>query len=590
MELSSELLLSRLLNRIFHRKVLPQKILQKKMLHQLTAFLTAGCFLFFLTHHGLVQAQDSHTQHRHTQNNENNEKPSRLPDVPMDDAQLSGQSQFFIRSFILEGNTQFSDEALAPILSPYENRIITAEELHQLTHALTMHYVAQGFVNSGVIVPNQRAQDGRVRLQFIEGQLVQTDIKGLHYLKENYLSQRLRMPKDRPFNINTLQEQLKLLQKNPRVERVQAEIKPGMQRGEAILAMHVEERLPYTLSLALNNAISANVGGIQGSLAFQSLNFLGMGDTLGLNYIQAQGLKAGEFHYSLPLNTNDTTVSLSYKRSESEVVAQAFRPLNITGDSTYYSISLRHPLTHTLNTDAAIGMRLSERKSRSFLLGEPFSFTPGVNQGRSNATIVSLFHEWVRRNENNVFAWHSTLDAGIADQDQALESNLSSEIPTGKYRALLMQTQWLRRLNVWDSTFMLRGALRRANKPLLAAEQFSLGGVNSVRGYRENLFTRDNGLLLTLGWRIPLMPAKTPHGHNLQLTPFMDYGKGWNNENRMNSREELSSIGLDFQWRMGKHLKLNLSLAHALNDNTQEVAEYDLQDDGIAFSLIWQAF
>ena len=41
---------------------------------------------------------------------------------------------------------------------------------------------------------------------------------------------------------------------------------------------------------------------------------------------------------------------------------------------------------------------------------------------------------------------------------------------------------------------IVRQTLQLASEPLLNIEKFALGGINTVRGYRENQFVRDNGL------------------------------------------------------------------------------------------------
>lgn len=528
------------------------------------------CFLVF-THNVYSQIQQADNSYR-------------LPDISIDEKKLSHKNKIWVKRINLRGNTQFSVKELTPIILPYENRENSIEELHELAQKISLHYVENGYINSGVIVPDQTINDGTIELQVIEGKLSDIRLKGLKRLNEQYIRTRLKIPKTSAFNVNTLQKNLKILNRNPRIGRLDAEIKPGLERGEAVLDINIEENKNYNLSLSANNTVSPNVGGSQGELEFQHLNLLGLGDTLRFLYGRAEGLDTLKFDYSLPINSQDTTVALHYEGSDSEVVTEAFESLNITGDTEKYSISLRHPIVQTLNTDQTIGISLSERDSRSYLLGEPFSFSPGVNQGRSNATIATFFHEFINRGELDILAWYFSIEAGLSDQDQTIQGT-DPKIPTGKFRGLFTQAQWLRRINLWSSTFSLRGALRLVDEPLLIPEQFSLGGVDSVRGYRESLYTRDNGALLSVGLRIPLIQPETKNDHSFQMTPFIDYGAGWNDEEASKTREELSSIGIAFNWQRGQQVDIQLSLANALEDDIPQQAEYDLQDDGIHFTI-----
>ena len=51
---------------------------------------------------------------------------------------------------------------------------------------------------------------------------------------------------------------------------------------------------------------------------------------------------------------------------------------------------------------------------------------------------------------------------------------------------------------------------------LLSLEQIGIGGINTVRGYRQNQLVTDNGILGSIEVRIPL----TSDPSLLQLTPF----------------------------------------------------------------------
>ena len=69
---------------------------------------------------------------------------------------LSAQFRVFVRRFQLSGNTVFSDQDLAQVTAPYENRTITSEELQEVRHQLTLYYVERGYINSGALIPTRR--------------------------------------------------------------------------------------------------------------------------------------------------------------------------------------------------------------------------------------------------------------------------------------------------------------------------------------------------------------------------------------------------------------------------------------------------
>ena len=57
-----------------------------------------------------------------------------------------------------------------------------------------------------------------------------------------------------------LQERLQFLQQDERIARFAAELRPGVQRGESLLLVKVEETNPFKVEFAFNNYQSPTVG------------------------------------------------------------------------------------------------------------------------------------------------------------------------------------------------------------------------------------------------------------------------------------------------------------------------------------------
>ena len=115
-------------------------------------------------------------------------------------------------------------------------------------------------------------------------------------------------------------------------------------------------------------------------------------------------------------------------------------------------------------------------------------------------------------------------------------------------------------------------------------ERFSIGGVSTVRGYRENEMVRDNGFVLSSEWRVPLWKQEGTKGkyRMIQIAPFIDYGAGWNKGDSFND-DRLFSIGLGLLWT-SQRIDAQLYYAHGFEDVSSK-PEYNLQDDGIHFNI-----
>jgi hemolysin activation/secretion protein len=119
---------------------------------------------------------------------------------------------------------------------------------------------------------------------------------------------------------------------------------------------------------------------------------------------------------------------------------------------------------------------------------------------------------------------------------------------------------------------------------LLSLEQFSLGGIDTVRGYRENQLVTDNGVFGSIELRLPL----TSDPNTLQIAPFFDIGTTWNNQGLNPDPSTLASLGLGLRWLITPNLSVRLDYGVPLIDSNTEGDT--LQDSGFYFSIQYQPF
>ena len=123
----------------------------------------------------------------------------------------------------------------------------------------------------------------------------------------------------------------------------------------------------------------------------------------------------------------------------------------------------------------------------------------------------------------------------------------TTNIPDGQFFAWLGQFQWTRRLTDWDLQSIFRLDVQLSSQPLLPLEQIAVGGRYSVRGYRENQLVRDNGLIVSLESRLPIVRNK-PWADFVQLAPFVDFGRAWNTKLPTPDPKMMVSIGIGLRW------------------------------------------
>ncbi|MBE9563239.1 MAG: ShlB/FhaC/HecB family hemolysin secretion/activation protein, partial [Proteobacteria bacterium] len=224
-----------------------------------------------------------------------------------------------------------------------------------------------------------------------------------------------------------------------------------------------------------------------------------------------------------------------------------------------------------------------------------FSFSPGVGEdGKSELSVIRFSQDWIKRSPYDVFAARSSFNFGL----DAFDSTINEDLPDSKFFTWLGQFQYVRRLNfdvlkfdrLKRSQIIFRTDFQWAEEDLLPLEKLSIGGSTTVRGYRENLLTRDNGMISSLEWRIPVHNlrikgiSKTPEDGEIYLAPFIDYGSSWNTDVITPEPRSISSVGLGLRWNPNRAINAQVYWGHALR-NIEEPDEKNLQDDGIHFEL-----
>jgi hemolysin activation/secretion protein len=469
----------------------------------------------------------------------------------------------FVREIKVTGSTVFTDEELAKVTAPYVNRELTSEDLEALRVALTLLYVNNGYVNSGAILPDQRLTEGVVTYQIIEGRLTAVDVEGNRWFRSSYFQKRFDLDAGPPLNINALQQRLRLLLEDSRIQRLNAQLKPGLQRGEGILDVRVEDRAPYRFLSEYNNYQSPAVGENRGLVNLWYDNVTGNGDVFFGQYGRSSGLNPLlDFKYGIPVNAYDTTLSYEYRRNTLAVIEQPFQPLSVKSKSDIYTYTIRQPVFRTLNSDLSLELIGEREWLQTTLLGENFSLEPGAQHGRSVVFALRPAQEFVYRTPSQVIAALSRFSFGLNAFGATVNHN---GLPDGTFFAWqgqfqwvqrfsqfpwfqsLRQYPWLQRTGLLDTYAIFRQEIQYSDSPLLSLEQVSIGGRYSVRGYRENTLLRDRAVLASLELRFPVA-SNTAWADYLELAPFYDFGAGWDVKLKTPSPQNISSVGIGFRW------------------------------------------
>lgn len=506
---------------------------------------------------------------------------------PLQDGLGDGDATFYVAEIKVVGSTVFDEADLADLLDSYRDRQVSFNELLQLRSDITDRYVDAGYLTSGAFIPPQTVVDGTVTIQVVEGTLEDIVVNGTRRLDADYIRSRVGLAAQPPLNVDKLLAGLQRLQLDPLIETVSADLQAGVQQGTSLLVIDVVEADSFAVNTSLANSRSPNIGGTQVTIGVDEGNLFGIGDRITLDYKHTEGSDGVDFSYTLPVSPNNDTLRFAAGYSDSRVINSDFSVLDISSDSAYYELGYRHPLIETPTEEAALGLTLSHQSSQTRLglddIG-PFPLSPGADEnGRTRISALRFSQEWTQRSQSHVLALRSQFNIGL----DLLDATINDDAPDSQFFSWRGQGQWVKRLGKDNRLLFLRGDIQLAADDLLSQEEFSLGGGQSIRGYRQDALRRDNGALLSAELRWPV--ARVPELDGvLQVTPFIDVGTVWNYNGNTPGVDTLVGTGFGLLWQQSDNFSARIDWGIPLVD--LDIDDEGLQDSGIHFSIQYTPF
>lgn len=488
-----------------------------------------------------------------------------------------------VTKYRVTGNTVLSEEEIERVTKPFTGDAVPFSQLLEARSALTEYYIEKGYITSGAYLPaDQVIENGVVTLQVVEGQLEDVEVSGNKRLKSSYISKRLKLGAGPPLNVNELLGAMRLLQIDPLIGNLSAELTAGSGPGLSILQVKVEEAPTFDVQFVLDNQRSGSIGSFQRQVVVSEANLLGFGDGVRLGYANTDGSNELDFSYTFPINARNGTISASFSQVWSRVVEEPFDQLDIEGVSRDLSLTYRQPVIQTPQKELALGITLGRQESDTSLLGVPFPLSPGADaQGQTEISQLRLFQEWTQRGNDSVLALRSEFGIGLD-----AFATINETAPDGLFFLWRGQAQWVKQFAP-SNLLLLRSSAQFSDRPLVPLQQYGLGGLNSVRGYPQNLLLVDNGIFSSAEYRLPLARFGENQEGLLQLAPFFDAGHGWSHT--FGSRTEtLAAVGLGLRWQWSDLMSARLDWGIPIISIGPETSGFD--DSQLFFSIVVSPF
>ena len=498
--------------------------------------------------------------------------------------------EILIKTVRVKGDTILTQAQVDSIIKPIEGQTVTLAELRLAVDDLTQIYLRQGYITSRAVLEERSIDSGNIQIQIIEGRVRRINVKGTQRL-ESYVRDRVKLGAGSPLNTAELEDQLRLLRLDPLFDNIEASISAGdkPELGSSIVEVRVTESDRTQARVSIDNYSPPSVGGERLGLEASYRSLIKGGDRIAARFYPRLEAFTDTFdlgfEYQIPVNARNGTVTTGININRNEIIdpiGDDLDDLEIEGESERFNIGFRQPIIRNPRQELALSLGFDYQDGQTLLFQEGTPFGQGPDEdGVSTTSVLRLGQEYIRRQVSGAWAFRSQLNLGI----NAFGATENEEpIPDGQFFSWLGQVQRVQVLN--DNNFLvIQGDVQFTPDSLLPSQQFVIGGGQSVRGYRQNVRSGDNGLVLSVEDRWTLF--KNRAGEPVfTFTPFANLGTVWNqgdNPNELPDENFIAAIGVGFIWQPLNGLNLQFQYAPpliSLDDKGD-----DIQDDGLHFSI-----
>lgn len=338
-------------------------------------------------------------------------------------------------------------------------------------------------------------------------------------------------------------------------------IEPGATPNTVDITVSVEDTNPLRFGIDFNNYGSQQNGYNRPGASVRWGNLTGVGDELdlhGFTTLSPQGTTIGTFNYLLPVDSDGTKVSMYYSNAAFGVGAQ-LEPLDIRGSASVYGAQVLHPFVRstTQNIDFQGG----------FLIQNIHNEVEGTENSRDflREIVVGFTGDFLDPNGRWYTGAHLTQDMGTLLGGMASNDPLSSRMAGGGFDKWVLDAARIQRLN-HDTYLIIRGSQQYVFQPMPVAEQFALGGVDTVRGYHQASYLGDGGYDTSVEFRWSVL-ARSPDA--LQLVCFFDHGGAYVLRPQAGEASSVDANGAGFGFRLhpNANMTLNFDLATPVGSN-----------------------
>lgn len=394
---------------------------------------------------------------------------------------------FAIHTITLSGVTLISTKAQQTLTAPWQNRCLDMAKISELTTAVSDWYISRGYITSRAFLTEQDLSTGELHLVVLEGKLSQIQLDGK---SPRMLKMAFPGLEGKVLNLRDIEQGMEQVNRL-RVTPVQIEILPDPQPGYSIVNLTATPEFPLSGNISLDNSGQKSTGEKQLSGSLTGNDILGLADKWFVS-----GGRSSDFATAYDARNFQTGVSvpwgyglLDYTWAWSDyrtTILNMGYPWVSTGDTKTHRLNASWVVFRNGDIKTGLAAGMTQRSSRNWLNDAPLvsstrnlsSLTLGITHTQKIVGGVATFNP----------AWSHGMPWFNAETDEGK----TGDVPRAEFRKWSLSASFQRPLM---NDLMWLTSLYGQYSPdrLYGSERLTLGGESSVRGYKEQYLSGDNG-------------------------------------------------------------------------------------------------
>ena len=425
-------------------------------------------------------------------------------------AAVRPEPRFEIKRFEVMGADKVPADRLAAALAPFTGPSRRFTDIESAVQAVREVYAEASITAVQVLIPEQTLEGGVVKLQVEELQVARIEIEGAQLRSRDNVLRAVPGLSQGATPVDTdLSAQLRLANENPG-RQMQVTFRTE-DDGSLTGVLRVADRSPWTTQLSLDNTGSATTGKYRAGLAVQHANLLDR-DIVAAGQVQTSpghvdDVKVGFLNLRAPLYPLGLMLDATWVHSSVDSGTVKTSAGDYLLSSIGRSTSLR--VTRLLPRWGAVDQRLSLGQDWRLIDSQVTSTAGGPSLVPSlelRPVTLSYSLNW-REDASSAFGQASVshnLPAGGRSAPSAVEESRKGAKPN--YTVLRLSAGFATAVGAWTLNTQWNG--QWTDDALVSAEQFSIGGEGSIRGFNGRVASADKGQRLGLELQSPVKTMK----------------------------------------------------------------------------------